>query len=656
MLRSLIDQRLGRYAIKALLGRGGMAAVYRALDTVLQREVALKLLYPQYSDDAALVERFKREAVTAASLEHSHIVPIYDVGEQDDMVYFAMKLLHGRTLQDLLAERGALTRSDLIAMLTPVAAALDYAHRRGVVHRDVKPGNIFLDRGDAGEPRVMLTDFGIAKVVDSANTGLTTTGALIGTPDYMAPEQIAARPIDGRVDVYALGMVAFRALTGRRAFEGSTQDVLLGHLYQPVPLPSSINPQLDRSLDATILRAVARDPSARFATAGAFVQALSALPGNVPAAYVAEAPTVQAPVPTSRALVSTAIAAAPSSASRAHQAARPAAVTLLEPNAPPPHIAQRELRAPRRAAGLGWVFAAVLALALLAMSVYSIAGRDPANSGNDGSTPPLVVADTPTASLTETPGTEPEPVPSASAKTIGVVVSTTAAPSATTAASITVPPTAPPATVPPTAIPPTHTRQPTATATDEPTATVEPTNTPEPTLTSTATITPEPCPDNVVRGFGMVYYNNPQVAERLGCPTGSEIAGDAVEQYFEGGAMYWWRSSDTFYVFYGRDAGSYTIYTRADVDVLPEPPPPSEPNDPVRGFGRIYYGVPGAQEALGAPITGEQVLSASQGGALQFFERGRMIFTPLYRGEQRKSIFVLYADRSFQRYNDVFVE
>ncbi|NTW97765.1 MAG: serine/threonine protein kinase, partial [Oscillochloris sp.] len=272
MLRTLINQRLGRYTITELLGRGGMAAVYRATDTVLQRDVALKVLYPQYSDDQSLVERFTREAVTAAALEHPHIVPVYDVGEHEGMAYIAMKLLSGETLQDHLQRVGAIGPDELCRLLAPVADALDYAHSRGVIHRDIKPGNIFLCQTPSGAAQVMLTDFGIAKRLDAP--GLTTTGALIGTPDYMAPEQIAGRPVDARTDVYALGMLAYRALTGRRAFDGSTQDVLMGHLYRQPPLPSAVAPGLPAALDPVLLRAVASDANSRFPSAGAFVRAL----------------------------------------------------------------------------------------------------------------------------------------------------------------------------------------------------------------------------------------------------------------------------------------------------------------------------------------------------------------------------------------------
>ncbi|MEI7772130.1 MAG: serine/threonine-protein kinase, partial [Chloroflexales bacterium] len=277
MLRTIINQRLGRYLIKELLGRGGMAVVYRAADTVLQRDVAVKILYPQYGDDQSLAERFTREAVTAASLEHPNIVPVYDVGKHDGMAYIAMKLLSGETLHDHLQRAGTLAPARLCQILGPVADALDYAHSRGVIHRDIKPGNIFLSQTASGVPEVILTDFGIAKRLDAP--GITTTGALIGTPDYMAPEQIAGRPVDARTDVYALGMLAYRALTGRQAFEGNAQDVLTGHLYRQPPPPSSVAADLSPALDPVLLRAISTDMSARFPSAGAFVQALGEATG-----------------------------------------------------------------------------------------------------------------------------------------------------------------------------------------------------------------------------------------------------------------------------------------------------------------------------------------------------------------------------------------
>lgn len=250
MLGDDLSQRpLGRYQIMALLGRGGMASVYRAHDTILHRDVALKVLYPQYSDDKALVERFKREAILAARLDHPNIVPIYDVGEADGNVYIAMKLQVGRSLADVLRERLLLPLSQTLPIIPQITDALDYAHTAGVIHRDVKAPNILLsDQPGTQHPQALLTDFGIAKsLVDGV--GLTSTSALIGTPGSMAPEQITKQPTLSQTDVYGLGALVFRCLTGRNPFEGSTEEVLLGHLYGTIQAPSTLVSELPSSID-----------------------------------------------------------------------------------------------------------------------------------------------------------------------------------------------------------------------------------------------------------------------------------------------------------------------------------------------------------------------------------------------------------------------
>ncbi|MFO7170440.1 MAG: serine/threonine-protein kinase, partial [Chloroflexota bacterium] len=278
-LEELNGRMLGRYRVLELIGRGGMAAVYRAHDTALKRDVALKILYPQYSGDEGIVERFQREAVVAARLDHPNIVPIYDVGEADGLTYIAMRLLGTRSLADLLRERGTLRAEELAPIVDQIAAALDYAHARGVVHRDIKPANILLEGSSPGaaalvpDLRAVLTDFGIARSLDTS--GMTGTGMLIGTPDYMAPEQIRGnRQIDGRADIYALGVLIYRALTGRRPFEGSTQEVLIGHLEGAPMLPSRIDPSLPPEVDLVIRRAMARRPEDRYQTAGELARAL----------------------------------------------------------------------------------------------------------------------------------------------------------------------------------------------------------------------------------------------------------------------------------------------------------------------------------------------------------------------------------------------
>src|SRR5215218_6144577 len=288
-LEDLIGQRLGRYEIVALVGRGGMAAVYRAHDTALRRDIALKVLYPQFGGDAALVERFQREAVLAANLDHPNILPIYDVGETNGLVYIAMRLLSGRSFADMLRLRGALPPSELVPIVEQIASALDYAHARQIVHRDIKPANILIEGLGTGDwglgagspnpqspspiPHAVLTDFGIAKSLDPLASGLTMTGVLIGTPEYMAPEQITGgSQVDGRADIYALGVLVYRALTGRRPFEGGTQEVLMGHLQGTPADPSSIDPRLPPAVGAALRKALARDPGQRYSSASEFAR------------------------------------------------------------------------------------------------------------------------------------------------------------------------------------------------------------------------------------------------------------------------------------------------------------------------------------------------------------------------------------------------
>ncbi len=241
-----------------------MAAVYRAHDTALRRDVALKVLYPQYSGDTNLIDRFQREAVLAASLDHPNIVPIYDVGEADGMVYIAMKLLGGQALADILRQRPVLPLEEVVSIVEQIAAALDYAHARQIVHRDIKAGNILLEDDPLGlhpGPRAILTDFGIAKSLGTS--GMTGTGVLIGTPDYMAPEQIrSSQTVDYRADIYALGVLIFRCLTGRLPFEGGTEQVLMGHLYGNFSDPSMIVTTLPVAVDAVVRKGHGARPGA----------------------------------------------------------------------------------------------------------------------------------------------------------------------------------------------------------------------------------------------------------------------------------------------------------------------------------------------------------------------------------------------------------
>ncbi|NNJ08718.1 protein kinase [Chloroflexales bacterium ZM16-3] len=661
MLRTLINQRLGRYMIAELLGRGGMAAVYRATDTVLQRDVALKILYPQYGDDQSLVERFSREAITAAALEHPHIVPVYDVGEHDGMAYIAMKLLSGETLQDRLLRAGAISPDALCQILRPVADALDYAHSRGVIHRDIKPGNIFLIQTASGPPQVMLTDFGIAKRLDAP--GLTTTGALIGTPDYMAPEQIAGKQVDARTDVYALGMLAYRALTGRRAFEGSTQDVLMGHLYSQPPPPSSVAPDLPSSLDPVLLRAVASDATARFPSASAFVQAIDAARGAQ--AIVVGRPPALPPIVHAPATPLPTINSAPTMVNPAIQIAQTQPPSLAPVQSTGTRSAtthttiasagRQPAQADSRGSAAPWILAIILALVAgglavaLGFLVGSRQGSSVAGVGLAGAT----ATTSPTPSITAVPTLEDTATPDRTEGAVGVPPvepepsTPTAEPPSPTLGQPLAPP-APSATAESIVI-----TSPTGTATPSPTATVEPTATASPTPTAD-------CTEGMLQGgFGQLYRENVSVRSKLGCPQAGERAGDGSVQFFVGGTMVYWGLNptslrDTIIVLLGLDGGTYTLVTDTEAAGYPEPPPSEDPNAPVRGFGRIYFGRPGVASAMGAWKSPEIELKGEDQGVIQLFDGGTMIYTPIYKqpGAGAQAIFVLYADGSFERYND----
>jgi tRNA A-37 threonylcarbamoyl transferase component Bud32 len=260
---------LGPYRIIEQVGLGGMATVYKAYQPSMDRYVALKVLPQHYAKDPEFVERFLREARTIARLEHPNILPVYDFGEENGVTYLAMRYLEGGTLKDVLA-LGRLSMADAAEILTQIGSALDYAHRQGVAHRDVKPTNIMVD----SEGWAYLTDFGIAKVLEG--TSELTAGA-IGTPAYMAPEQSLGQAIDARTDIYSLGIILYEIVTGRVPYEAETPvAVALAHIHRPLPLPREINPAVPEPIERVILKALAKDPDDRFDSAGEFAEALKA--------------------------------------------------------------------------------------------------------------------------------------------------------------------------------------------------------------------------------------------------------------------------------------------------------------------------------------------------------------------------------------------
>src|SRR5216683_448704 len=256
-------RRVASYTLLEPIGHGGMAVVYRARQDSLDRTVAVKILSEHLAASTEFLERFQREARTAANLRHPNVITVFDFGQDERGVpYLVLEYIDGPTLADLMDT--GLDDSRVPDLLDQIAAGLDYAHARGVIHRDIKPGNVLISKDDG---RVVLADFGLAWLLEGAH--LTLTGGVIGTPEYMSPEQASGDPIDQRCDVYALGVVLFEMLVGERPFVAETPiAVLLQHLQDPAPSVLQARPDLPPAVGDVISRALVKDPAQRFASAG----------------------------------------------------------------------------------------------------------------------------------------------------------------------------------------------------------------------------------------------------------------------------------------------------------------------------------------------------------------------------------------------------
>ena len=283
-------QTLGPYRILNQVGKGGMATVYRAYHAATDRYVAIKLLPRELAESPEFVGRFQQEARTIARLEHAHILPVYDFGQDGPHTYLVMRYLEAGTLADRLPQ-GGLPLAEADRILAQLATALQYAHARGIIHRDLKPANVLVDASG----NVYLTDFGIAKLLQ-ADARFTGTGAMIGTPAYMSPEQGQGLPVDQRSDIYSLGIILYEMVTGHPPFQADTPVALVyQHVNAPLPLPSAVKPGLPAEVERVVLKALAKNPADRYGSAGDLLDAWRIALRAVPGLNLAERPSGAAP-------------------------------------------------------------------------------------------------------------------------------------------------------------------------------------------------------------------------------------------------------------------------------------------------------------------------------------------------------------------------
>ena len=362
--------RFGPYRVLGVLGCGGMGQVLRAHDDDHERDVALKVLHPQWAQDEGYRDRFRREARIAARLTEPHVVPIHRYGEIDGQLFLDMRLVEGEDLDSLLRRTGPMDPARAVDLVGQVARALDAAHAGGLVHRDVKPSNVLLvGRADgrdpatsaAGEDFAYLADFGVARGADDGpGPALTAVGTAVGSTEYMAPERFGPNPPDARADVYSLACLLFELLTGRRPFgPGDPARVMAAHLHEPPPPPSSLRPGLPAALDEVVLRGLAKDPDRRWQRAGDLAEAArGALTGSgVPVPRPDDAPTAVGPLP----------------ADGGRSTTRQVPIAAPAPSAPALVGAPPAGRSRRRLGWLPWVLAAAATVAALVLAGLLVA-------------------------------------------------------------------------------------------------------------------------------------------------------------------------------------------------------------------------------------------------------------------------------------------
>ena len=432
-MQHYIGKTIGTYQIVEQVGRGGMATVFKAYQPSMDRYVAIKILPSHFTEDASFVGRFTQEARTLARLEHPHILPVHDYGEQEGTTYLVMRYVQAGTLKDLVTRGGPMDLEEVARVMGQVGGALDYAHSQDVIHRDIKPSNVLVDE----RVNTFLTDFGIAKLV-AETAQFTASGAVIGTPAYMSPEQGMGQPVDYRCDIYSLGVVLYELVTGRVPYEAETPlAVLMKHVNDPLPLPRQIKPDLPEAVERVILKAMAKAPDHRFQSAQQMVDTLAAAvagrpaqiatpPSAVTAATVARSvsetppPVVETPQPMQATPQPQVRQATPAPLVRA------ASPQVAEPSAPPEPAAQVRKRRP-------WLLIAGVAALLLivlagsAFLVWSLIDGEPtptpvaavesppAGTGPGEPTEPAQPTQSPSGQVEATPPTdvdEPADAPS----------------------------------------------------------------------------------------------------------------------------------------------------------------------------------------------------------------------------------------------------
>jgi|GEM_PF-1867380 len=381
-MADLIGQTIGQYRILEQIGKGGMATVYKAYQPSLDRYVAVKVLPSYFAHEEGFAERFTREAKAIAKLTHPHILPIHDFGQEGGLSYIVAQYVEAGTLKDMLGQPMAPRQAAEI--VGQIAEALDYAHARGIIHRDVKPSNVLMDRGRW----VLLTDFGLAKMVE-ASQALTASGVGVGTPAYMSPEQGQGMKVDARSDVYSLGIVLYEMLTGRVPFEAETpMAVVIKHISHPLPLPRQINPDIPAEVERVILKALAKKPEDRFANTGEMAAALREAVSQMPTVPAVEVLPVAPAVEEA-----------------------PAAPPPPVPKVAPPTKRVERVAAPRRK--VSWVWLGAAALAAIVLIGAAVLAVRPWKKGTVLPTDtPAVVAEKRPTSTPLKPTSTPLPKPS----------------------------------------------------------------------------------------------------------------------------------------------------------------------------------------------------------------------------------------------------